>query len=145
VFDPGDFFTDRNAIRKIDTFRIVYLATAVVWFFITEAGRFVWRPFVNANNINDFGLADSVGNWGGIVVQIFFMLAVMNSPRRKSYRVIAFVTVGYIAYEFLQPYLPKGVFDWKDVYGTLIGGVISLGLLFVYHKFIKSSSVLYEF
>ena len=41
VFDPGDFFTDRNAIRKIDTFRIVYLATAVVWFFITEAGRFV--------------------------------------------------------------------------------------------------------
>jgi hypothetical protein len=45
----------------------------------------------------------------------------------------------------LQPYLPKGVFDWKDVYGTLIGGLISLGLLFVFYKLIKNGSVYYEF
>ncbi len=31
---------------------------------------------------------------GGIIVQIFFMLTVMNSPRKKVFNVIGFVTVG---------------------------------------------------
>jgi len=46
---------------------------------------------------------------------------------------IAFFTVGYIVYEILQPYLPKGTFDWKDIYGTLIGAVFSLLLFLLIH------------
>ena len=59
------------------------------------------------------------------------MLAILNSPRKKVFRVIGFIVIGYILYEILQPYLPRGVFDWKDIYGTLIGGVISLFILFL--------------
>jgi uncharacterized membrane protein YccC len=66
---------------------------------------------------------------GGIVVQIFFGLAVLNPNRRQSYRLATFFSVGYVVYEFLQPYLPKGVFDWKDVYGTVIGFAVSVLLL----------------
>lgn len=107
--------------------RLAFLSTGVLAFFVTEFGRFVYRPYARRNDISDFGLADSIGNIGGIVVQIFITIAAMNSTKRQSYRVAPLLAIGYIIYEFLQPVLPKGVFDWKDVYGTLIG----LGLSFV--------------
>ena len=104
-------------------------------------GRNIYRPYIYTNNIDDYGVADSIGNSGGIIVQIFFMLAILNSPRKKVFRVIGFIVIGYILYEILQPYLPRGVFDWKDIYGTLIGGVISLFILFLIKKIVKNKVV----
>jgi len=103
-------------------------------FGITECGRFLYRPYANAHGISDFGLADSIGNLGGIIVQIFFGLAIFNSTRLQSYRLAMFFTGGYILYEFLQRYLPKGVFDWLDIYGTLIGFALSVVLLKVFWR-----------
>ena len=140
----NNLFTDKNALKTIDIFRIIYLIVAVLAFFITEAGRYIYRPFIYANEINDYGIADSIGNSGGIIVQIFFMLAILNSPRKKVFRAIGFVTVGYVIYEILQPYLPKGVFDWKDIYGTVIGGVIAFLIILLIRKIVKNR-VIYEF
>lgn len=137
----GNFFTDPDSIRTIDSRRILYLVTAIAFFFITEAGRFVYRPYIYSNKLNDFGLADSIGNLGGIIVQIFLMLFILNSPLKKGFRIIAFLVIGYIVYEIMQPYLPKGVFDWKDIYGTLAGGVISLLLLRGIHAFVKNKVI----
>jgi len=141
----NNFFTEKEQFRTIDTFRIVYLLTAVLWFFITEAGRFIYRPFIYANHINDYGIADSIGNSSGIIVQIFFMLAVLNSPRNKAFRVIAFLTFGYIFYEIVQPYLPRGTFDWLDIYGTVIGGMIAVVFYLILSKIIKTKKVFYRF
>ncbi len=142
--NQNNYFTDKKAVKTIDIFRIIYLIIAVVAFFITEAGRYIYRPFIYGNEINDYGIADSIGNSGGIVVQIFFMLAILNSPRKKVFRVIGFVTVGYVVYEILQPYLPKGVFDWNDIYGTVIGGVFTFLIILLIRKIVKNR-VIYEF
>ncbi len=139
--NSDNFFTDKLSIRTIDRYRIIYALIAILSFFITEIGRKLYRPFVYKNNIEDFGLADSIGNLGGIVVQIFFMLAVLNSPKKKMFNIIGFVVVGYIIYEIAQPYLPKGVFDWKDIYGTLIGGVVSIIILLLIHSLVKNKIV----
>jgi len=72
------------------------------------------------------------------------MLAILNSPRKKVFRVIGFVTVGYVVYEILQPYLPKGVFDWNDIYGTVIGGVFTFLIILLIRKIVKNR-VIYEF
>jgi len=71
-------------------------------------------------------------------------LAILNSQGKKVWRVIGFIVIGYILYEILQPYLPRGVFDWKDIYGTLIGGLISLFILLFVKKTIKNK-VFYGF
>ena len=141
----GNPFTDPVSIRTIDTYRIFSGAVAVLAFLITEAGRFIYRPFIYKHHIDDLGLADSIGNLGGIIVQIFFMLAVFNSQDRKAFNVILFLVVGYILYEFLQPYLPKGVFDWKDVYGTLAGGMIAAVILYFRPKIIRNNRVYHRF
>ena len=139
--NSNNFFTDKNSIKTVDLFRIIYLIVAVFAFFITEAGRNIYRPFIYENGINDFGIADSIGNSGGIVVQIFFMLTILNSPKNKIFRVIGFITIGYIIYEILQPYLPRGVFDWKDIYGTFIGGVISIVIWFIINKLVENKVI----
>ena len=139
------FFTDREAFRTIDLLRLLYAMTAVVAFFLTEAGRFIYRPYIHRNGINDFGIADSMGNLGGIVVQVFFSLAILNSQKRKAYNVIGFLVAGYILYEIVQPYLPKGVFDWKDIYGTIIGGLVSVIFLLLLRLLVRNDRVFIKF
>jgi hypothetical protein len=34
--------------------------------------------------------------------------------------------------------LPRGVFDYKDIYGTFVGGFISLLILLTLHYFCKN-------
>ncbi len=136
-----NFFTDSNAINTIDLYRIIYSVITVLAFILTEIGRNIYRPFIYTNRINDYGIADSIGNSGGIIVQIFFMLTFLNSPPPKVFRVIGFVTTGYILYEILQPYLPKGVFDIKDIYGTLAGGVICGLLWLLINKTVKNKTL----
>ncbi len=137
-----NIFTDKEQMKTIDTKRIVYFVVFLLSFLFTEFGRYVYRPFIYHNDINDFGIANSIGNWGGIVVQIFFGLAIINSSFKQGFSVIAVATGGYILYEFAQPYLPKGTFDWLDVYGTLAGGIIALVLFFLIHKSIKENKIL---
>ena len=139
------FFTDKEQLRKIDTCRIVYLITFILSFLLTEFGRFIYRPLIYENSINDYGVADSIGNSGGILVQIFFGLAIFNSSKKKGFRLIGFFVIGYIFYEIIQPYLPRGVFDWKDIYETLIGGAIGSILFALIHMLIKQNRILYRF
>jgi len=141
----NNIFTDKKQMKTIDTKRIVYFVVFLLSFLFTEFGRYVYRPFIYHNHINDFGIADSIGNWGGIVVQIFFGLAIINSSFKQGFSVIAVATGGYILYEFAQPYLPKGTFDWLDVYGTLIGGAIGLTLFLLIHTITKHNKVIYRF
>ena len=141
----NNFFLDTEKIRTIDTFRIIYFVTFLISFGLTEIGRFIYRPFIYENNINDYGIADSMGNLGGIIVQLFFGLTIFNSTRIKGLRLIAFFILGYILYEIAQLFLPKGVFDWKDIYGTIIGGLIGLLLFLLLHTVIKRNKIIYRF
>ena len=141
----NNFFLDIENIKRLDTFRIIYFVMFMLSFGITEIGRYIYRPFIYENNINDFGIADSMGNLGGIIVQIFFGLTVFNSSNKKGLRLIYFFIIGYVLYEIAQPFLPKRVFDWKDIYGTIIGGLIGLLLFHLIHKVVKQNKIIYEF
>jgi glycopeptide antibiotics resistance protein len=139
------FFTDIEHIRTIDIRRIAYAITFLLSFILTELGRNYYRPYIYENNINDLGIADSIGNLGGIIVQIFFGLMLLNSSKKKGFHVIAFFIGGYILYEILQPILPKGVFDWLDIYGTILGGFVAILLYLLIHVMTKKNKILYKF
>lgn len=136
-----NIFTDKASIKTIDRRRILYLIISILSFILTEIGRNIYIPFIYAHKINDYGIADSIGNSGGIIVQIFFMLTLLNSPKKKAFRLIWFIVIGYIIYEILQPYLARGVFDWKDIYGTLVGACIAIFILFLIKKYAKNKVV----
>ena len=141
----SNFFLDEKKIRTIDTYRIIYFVAFLISFGITEIGRYIYRPIIYENNISDYGIADSMGNSGGIIVQLFFGLLIFNSSKIKGLRLISFFIIGYILYEIAQLFLPKGVFDWKDIYGTIIGGLIGFLVFLLIHKVIKKNKTIYRF
>ncbi len=110
-------------------------------FLLTEFGRYIYRPFIYSNGIDDFGIADTMGNSLGTVTQIFFMMAILHSNRKQGFRVIGFITVGYMLYEVAQLYLPKGTFDWKDMLATAAAGVIALIPFILIQLFFKENPV----
>ena len=123
------FFVDRERLFLPNRIRFIFLALGGIAFFITELFRLRLRPLIRSFEIEDFGFTDTIGNSGGIIVQIFIGLALINPTPRQSYRLAVFFSVGYILYEFAQPCLPKGTFDWYDVLATCVGYCISLLLL----------------
>lgn len=141
----NNFFIDKEKIRTIDTVRIIYFFAFVISFMLTKIGQTAYRSYIYENKIDDFGIADSIGNSGGIIVQIFFGLAIINPTRKKGLRLIIFFTLGYILYEFAQLILPKGVFDWQDVYGTLVGGAIGIIICLMIHWMVKRNKVIIKF
>lgn len=135
-----NFFTDKSNIFEPAPIRLVYLGMGVVSYIVTEVFRLRLRPVFRAVEFNDHGFSDSIGNGGGIMVQIFLTFALLNPNRNQSYRLAAFLSAGYIVYEFAQPYLPKGTFDWNDVYATVLGYLLAIFLLKgLWKKFDQSS------
>jgi len=134
-----DYFTTRRRILEPGRSRLAFLLLGGAAFGFTELGRYVYRPYVYRNGLNDLGLADSIGNLGGICVQVFLGLAILNTTRIQSYRLATFFALGYVLYEFVQPYLPKGVFDWKDILATVVGYGVSVMLISVVWRLVESS------
>lgn len=119
-------------LLKFDSKRVILFITFLLAFIITEIGRKIYRPYIYSNNIFDFWIADTIGNFTGTIAIIFFDLAIINIPQEKSKNgkwYILFITLGLIIYELVQYILPgRNTCDWRDIIATIIAGLISLGL-----------------
>jgi hypothetical protein len=132
----GFLFSLDRALR-FGPLRAAYFASFAVLFVLTELGRKLYRPYIYRNGINDFGLADVIGNLFGTSVSIFFNLAFCHATRVQGMWIIAFTTLGITIYELLQAILPRGVLDWKDVVSTPIAGLGSLILFLVIWRVVR--------
>jgi len=121
--------------------RGVYFILFVITFILTEIGRKIYRPFVYQNGIIDFGFADVIGDLLGTAAIIFFCPGIYNATRIQSMRVIAFIMIGVVIYELLQPVLPRGVLDWKDVVCTFAAGSLALIVVLVIWRIIQDPSM----
>ena len=101
--------------------RLLLLTGGACAYALTELGRFSYRPWVRATGVNDYGLAESVGSLGGVVVSLFIFLALFASRRRIPLGLAIGLGIGAVVYEFLQPRLGSGTFDWRDVLAIIIG------------------------
>lgn len=127
---------NRHKLFTWSRLRSAYLCVFLFAFALTEIGRYIYRPFVYGSGLNDFGMADTMGNHLGAVTLVFFILAVMNATRQEALIVIATVTMGYVGYEFVQQVLPGSTFDLKDAMASIIGGTMSLLLFLVTYRLV---------
>lgn len=123
---PDQNFIDKERLLKIDKIRIIYFVIFLAAFAMTEIGREIYRPFIYSNNINDFGIADTIGNFFGTITQIYFMLFLIYPTHKNGLFFFPFFVFGYSLYEFWQLILPGSHFDWKDIVATVISGIVAL-------------------
>ena len=96
-------------------------------FFLTEMARSFYRPYIYAHDINDWVVADTIGNSLGTVAAVFMILTMSGRGTSWDWRLVGMVIAGLIAYEMLNIF-GDHPFDVNDVIATLVFGTISIAI-----------------
>lgn len=100
------------------------LGIGITAYFITEMGRSFYRPYIYLHDIDDWVVADTIGNSFGTVTAIFMIITMSGRGTHWDWRLVGMVVLGLLAYELLN--LPgHHEFDTNDVIATVLFGAIS--------------------
>ena len=97
------------------------IAALLIYEFI---GRTIYRPYIYNNKINDFHIADTLGNTFGTLPTIFFLIAILSNDTTKGNYLIKLGTFSVVVFELAHPLLGKPIDIW-DIIATIITGIIS--------------------
>ncbi len=116
----------RFLIKRGDYSRLkkITLTVGTSAWFLTEMGRSFYRPYVYANDLNDWVIADTIGNSLGTVTAIFMILTMSGRGTSWDWRLVGMVLIGLVGYEMLN-LAGDHPFDVNDVMATLVFGGLS--------------------
>ena len=102
--------------------RITNLLIGLSAVLLYELMRATYRPWVYSQGINDFHIADTIGNSLGTVATIFVFTSLLGKDIAQDYFMIRTVTISVAVYELAHPLLGKPIDPW-DLVATSITGV----------------------
>lgn len=113
---------------KLSKERITNLTVGITAVLIYEfvAGPF-YRPYIYRNNINDFHVADTIGNTLGTIATIFVLIGFIGKGRSQHIFLIKTITISVALYELAHPLLGKPIDPW-DILATILTGGFCLML-----------------
>lgn len=110
---------------KFTKYKLINLVIGISALLLYEfVARPYYRPYIYSNNINDFHIADTLGNSLGTIATIFILVAVFTSEIIKGNFLIKVITLSVVLYEFAHPLLGKPIDIW-DIFATILSGIIS--------------------
>jgi hypothetical protein len=111
--------------------RVINLSIGVVAILIYEFfARPIYRPYIYRNKINDFHLADTIGNSLGTIATIFILIGLIGRGKTQHISLIKTITVSVVLYELAHPLLGKTIDPWDILVTVLTGGLC----LFLYKR-----------
>jgi hypothetical protein len=114
--------------------RIINLSIGFAAILIYEfIARPIYRPYIYRNNINDFHIADTIGNSLGTIATIFVLIGFIGEGRKQHQFMIKTITISVFLYELAHPLLGKPIDPW-DAVATVLTGSICL----ILHRSIHS-------
>ncbi len=113
--------------------RIINMAVGLSSVLLYEAARAYYRPFIYSNAINDFHIADTLGNSLGTVAAVFVFTSLLGHDGARDLFLIRTVTISVLVYELAHPLLGKSIDIW-DMAVTVLAGVFCEGLYKLLHK-----------
>ena len=102
-------------------------------YFITEMARSFYRPYIYSHRIDDFLIADTIGNSFGTMTAIFIILTLSGKGTHKDWKIVLMIIAGLLFYELLN-LTGKTAIDTNDMIATLIFGTISALIYFLLLK-----------
>jgi len=114
--------------RRITNF-IIGISAVVLY----EIARATYRPYIYSQGINDFHIADTIGNSLGTVAAIFVFTSLLGRDLAQDYFMIRTVTISVAVYELAHPLLGKPIDPW-DLVATVIAGFFCEGLHRLLHR-----------
>ena len=111
-----DFVFLDSPIEQSDKRRLMYFYWALICFVLGLLLAFTYRPFIYSNHINDWHLADTIGNIVAVPAAAFSFYATYKSIR---YTKLAILVLVFFAWCFYEVALSQ-TFDWWDILATMI-------------------------
>lgn len=120
---------------KFTKYKAINFAIGISALLIYEfIGRPIYRPYIYNNKINDFHIADTLGNTFGTLPTIFFLIAILSNDTTKGNYLIKLGTFSVVVFELAHPLLGKPIDIW-DIIATIMTGLISY---FIYNNVFKN-------
>lgn len=114
--------------RWLTRYKLINFAIGMTALLIYEfVGRPIYRPYIYANKLNDFHIADTLGNSFGAMPTMFFLAAAFSTEKTKGRFFIILGTISVVVFELAHPLLGKAI-DLYDIVATLLTGIFSYGL-----------------
>lgn len=93
---------------KLTRERVINLTIGLTAILVYEfLARPIYRPFIYRNNINDFHIADTIGNTLGTIATIFVLIGFIGQGRTQHIFLIKTITISVTLYEIIHPLLGK--------------------------------------
>lgn len=122
---------------KFTRYKAINFAIGISALLIYEfVGRPMYRPYIYNNKINDFHIADTLGNTFGTLPTIFFLIAIFSKDTTKGNYLIKIGTFSVVVFEILHPLLGKKIDIW-DIIATILAGLASY---LIYNGIFKDKS-----
>lgn len=119
-----DFISELRSWR-FTKYKAINFAIGISALLVYEfVGRPIYRPYIYANKINDFHIADTLGNTFGTLTTIFFLIVIFSSETIKGNYLIKLGTFSVVVYELAHPLLGKPIDTW-DIVATILAGLFS--------------------
>lgn len=119
-----DFFAELKG-WKLTRYKAINFGIGMVALLIYEfIGRPIYRPYIYNNKINDFHIADTLGNTFGTMPTLFFLVAILSTETTKGNYLIKLGTFSVVVFELAHPLLGKPIDAW-DIIATIATGFIS--------------------
>ena len=110
---------------KFTKYKAINFAIGISALLIYEfIGRPIYRPYIYNNQINDFHIADTLGNTFGTLPTLFFLTAILSNDTTKGNYLIKLGTFSVVVYELIHPLFGKPVDIW-DIFATILAGLVS--------------------
>ena len=112
--------------------RIINMVIGLSAVLLYEVARAYYRPFIYSNEINDFHIADTLGNSLGTVATVFVFTSLLGHTHTQDYFLLRTVIISVLVYEVAHPLLGKSIDPW-DMVATVIAGFFCEGFYRLIH------------
>jgi hypothetical protein len=119
--------------------RIINMVIGLSAVLLYEAARAYYRPFIYSSGVNDFHIADTLGNSLGTVAAAFVFASALGRNRKQDSFLIRTVAISVLVYEVAHPLLGKPM-DPRDMAATVIAGFFCEGFYRLIHGPQQSTS-----
>lgn len=110
---------------KLTRYKAINFAIGLSALLIYEfIARPIYRPYIYANKINDFHIADTLGNSLGTMTTIFVLIGLLSKETVKGNYLLKLGTFSVALFELAHPLLGKPIDGW-DILATLLTGLVS--------------------
>jgi len=125
----------KHRIKK----QVIYITISISVITIGLILTFFYRPFIIERNINDFGLADTIGSLVSVIGFCFFIWGFKDySNIEKNKQIIIATFIYAFIWELVGLLKIYGTYDFKDIIAGVISGIIT----YLLKELIENKSVI---